>query len=100
MYVLADPRLFNLSTRGVTPRQGRLTSLMVIGRRRAVEAATAESGTGQDNYCLAVDPPTSAGGGPAGLSGSPHPLYRYQEARCGLLSYVAYWYSAFGSVPV
>ena len=32
MYVLADPRLFNLSTRGVTSRRGRLTSLMVIGR--------------------------------------------------------------------
>ena len=70
MYVLADPRLFNLSTRGVTPRQRRLTSLMVIGRRRAVEAATAESGTGQDNYCLAVDPPTSAAADPPGSVGA------------------------------
>ena len=70
MYVLADPRLFNLSTRGVTPRRGRLTSLMVIGRRRAVEAATAESGTAQDNYCVAVDPPTSAAADPPGSVGA------------------------------
>ena len=104
MYVLADPCLFNLSTRGVTSRRGRLTSLMVIGRDYRAPTGGGSSDRGiryWTRQLLSGGCPAHIGsGGPAGLNESPHQLYRYQEARCGLLSHVAYWYSAFGSVPV
>ena len=104
MYVLADPRLFNLSTRGVTSRRGRLTSLMVIGRDYRAPSGGGSSDRGIRYWTRQLPsggcPAHIGSGGPAGLNENPHQLYRYQEARCGLLSHVAYWYSAFGSVPV